>query len=121
MLGLVVIFILAAPLLASSIRLELPRAASAQPGVAASAISVVLDKAGEVFVNDAPVAADARMRWPSASKTWPHSSPTPNCSCAPTPPCPMAAWSRSSAWRRLRGWRASALRRSPNIHEKDSL
>ena len=59
MLVLVVIFILAAPLLASSIRLELPRAASAQPGVAASAISVVLDKAGEVFVNDAPVAADA--------------------------------------------------------------
>jgi len=59
MLVLVVIFILAAPLLASSIRLELPRAASAQPGLAASAISVVLDKAGEVFVNDAPVAADA--------------------------------------------------------------
>ena len=59
MLVLVVIFILAAPLLASSIRLDLPRAASAQPGVAASAITVVLDKAGGVFVNDAPVAADA--------------------------------------------------------------
>jgi len=59
MLVLVVIFILAAPLLASSIRLDLPHAASAQPGVAASAITVVLDKAGGVFVNDAPVAADA--------------------------------------------------------------
>jgi len=59
MLVLVVVFILAAPLLASSIRLELPRAASAQPGVAAPAISVVLDRAGQVLVNDAPVAADA--------------------------------------------------------------
>ncbi|MBZ0226085.1 MAG: biopolymer transporter ExbD [Comamonas sp.] len=59
MLVLVVIFILAAPLLASSIRLDLPRVASAQPGVASSAITVVLDRAGEVFVNDVPVAADA--------------------------------------------------------------
>jgi biopolymer transport protein TolR len=58
MLVLVVVFILAAPLLASSIRLELPRAASTQPGVAASAISVVLDRTGQVLVNDAPVAAD---------------------------------------------------------------
>ncbi|MCZ2103818.1 MAG: biopolymer transporter ExbD [Burkholderiales bacterium] len=58
MLVLVVIFILAAPLLASSVRLELPKAASAQPGPAASAITVVLDKAGEMFVNGEPLASD---------------------------------------------------------------
>ncbi|OJU89780.1 MAG: biopolymer transporter ExbD [Burkholderiales bacterium 66-5] len=59
MLVLVVIFILAAPLLASGIRLDLPHAASAQPGASASAITVVLDRAGGVFVDDAPIAADA--------------------------------------------------------------
>lgn len=56
MLVLVVIFILTAPLLASSIRLELPRTDGAVSGAAApEAITLVLDKTGQVFLNDAPV------------------------------------------------------------------
>jgi biopolymer transport protein TolR len=55
MLVLVVIFIITAPLLASSIRLDLPRAEGAQPGDAPRFVTVVLDKAGQVFVNDKPV------------------------------------------------------------------
>ena len=56
MLVLVVIFILTAPLLASSIRLKLPRTDGAV-SVAATpeAITLVLDKTGQVFLNDAPV------------------------------------------------------------------
>ncbi len=56
MLVLVVIFILTAPLLASSIRLDLPRTDGAAPGAAApEAVTLVLDKTGQVFLNDAPV------------------------------------------------------------------
>lgn len=55
MLVLVVIFILAAPLLASTIRLDLPSALGARPGVPSSALVVVLDRSGQVFVQDQPV------------------------------------------------------------------
>ena len=54
MLVLVVILIITAPLLASSIRLDLPKADGAQPGDAPRFVTVVLDKAGQVFVNDKP-------------------------------------------------------------------
>ena len=59
MLVLVVIFILTAPLLASSIRLELPRAAGTAPGAAANAVVLVVDAAGQAFVDDEPVAPAA--------------------------------------------------------------
>jgi len=56
MLVLVVIFIVTAPLLASSIRLDLPRAAAAQPGAAAApAVSVTLDRAGQLFLDEQPL------------------------------------------------------------------
>jgi biopolymer transport protein TolR len=55
MLVLVVIFIITAPLLASSIRLDLPKAEGTQPGDAPRFVTVVLDKAGKVFLNDKPV------------------------------------------------------------------
>jgi biopolymer transport protein TolR len=55
MLVLVVIFIITAPLLASSIRLDLPKADGTQPGDATRFVMVVLDKAGQAFVNDKPV------------------------------------------------------------------
>ena len=54
MLVLVVILIITAPLLASSIRLDLPKADGTQPGDAPRFVTVVLDKAGQVFVNDKP-------------------------------------------------------------------
>jgi len=55
MLVLVVIFIITAPLLASSIRLDLPKAEGTQPGAAPRFVTVVLDPAGQVFLNDSPV------------------------------------------------------------------
>ncbi len=55
MLVLVVIFIITAPLLASSIRLDLPKAEGTQAGDAPRFVSVVVDKAGQVFLNDKPV------------------------------------------------------------------
>jgi biopolymer transport protein TolR len=55
MLVLVVIFIITAPLLASSIRLDLPRAEGTQPGDAPKFLTLVVDKAGQSFLNDQPV------------------------------------------------------------------
>ncbi|MDB5965052.1 MAG: uncharacterized protein JWQ72_1552 [Polaromonas sp.] len=55
MLVLLVIFILTAPLLASSIKLDLPKTDAARPGEAPKFVTVVVDKAGQVFLNDQPV------------------------------------------------------------------
>ncbi|HRO81777.1 MAG TPA: biopolymer transporter ExbD, partial [Alicycliphilus denitrificans] len=59
MLVLVVIFILTAPLLANSIRLELPRAQGTQPGAAPQSVTVSLDKAGQAFLDGEALAQDA--------------------------------------------------------------
>ena len=56
MLVLVVILIITAPLLASSIRLDLPKAEGTQPGDAPRFVTLVVDKAGKVFLNDKPLA-----------------------------------------------------------------
>ena len=58
MLVLVVIFIITAPLLASSIRLDLPKAEGTQAGDAPKFVTVVVDKAGQVFLHDKPVSAE---------------------------------------------------------------
>jgi biopolymer transport protein TolR len=55
MLVLVVIFLITAPLLGSSIRLDLPSAASAKPAEAAASVTVVLDAQGRSFVDDQPL------------------------------------------------------------------
>ena len=56
MLVLVVIFILAAPLLASSIRLDLPQTRQSHPGATATgALVLSLDAAGTVFFDEKPV------------------------------------------------------------------
>ncbi len=55
MLVLVVIFIITAPLLASSIKLDLPKTEAAKPNDAPRFILLVLDQAGQAFVNDQPV------------------------------------------------------------------
>lgn len=57
MLVLVVIFILTAPLLVSSIHVDLPRASGTAAGDAAPALSVAIDHAGQIFINDQPVGA----------------------------------------------------------------
>jgi biopolymer transport protein TolR len=52
MLVLVVIFIITAPLLASSIRLDLPRTDAAKPNDAPKFVTLVVDKSGQAFLND---------------------------------------------------------------------
>ena len=52
MLVLVVIFILTAPLLASSVRLDLPRTDAAKPQEAVRFVQVAMDKAGQIYLND---------------------------------------------------------------------
>jgi biopolymer transport protein TolR len=54
MLVLLVIFILTAPLLTSAIRLELPQSKAAQAGEAPEALTLSLNPAGALFVNDKP-------------------------------------------------------------------
>jgi biopolymer transport protein TolR len=55
MLVLVVIFIITAPLLASSIRLDLPRTDAAKPSDTPKFVTVILDKGGRTFLDDKPV------------------------------------------------------------------
>ena len=55
MLVLVVIFIITAPLLASSIRLDLPKTDAAKPGDPPKFVTVAVDKSGQAFFEDKPV------------------------------------------------------------------
>ncbi len=58
MLVLVVIFIITAPLLASTIPLSLPRTDAAQPADAPKFVTLVVDKAGQAFLNDKALTQD---------------------------------------------------------------
>lgn len=51
MLVLLVIFILTAPLLTSAIRLDLPQTPAARPSESAHKLSLVVDKAGDVYLD----------------------------------------------------------------------
>ena len=55
MLVLVVIFIITAPLLASSIRLDLPNTDAGQPSDAPKFVTVAMDRGGQVYFNDQAV------------------------------------------------------------------
>ena len=55
MLVLVVIFIITAPLLASSIKLELPKTDAAKPNEAPKFVLLVVDKSGQAFLNEKPL------------------------------------------------------------------
>ena len=64
MLVLLVIFMLTAPLLTSAVRLELPQAPTppSAPGPTPVVLNVALDAQGQLYLNDAPVQADALAR-----------------------------------------------------------
>ena len=69
MLVLVVIFIVTAPLLASSIRLNLPASAAAKPGQAPAAVAISLDAQGGLFLDDQPVTpAELASRFSQAAR-----------------------------------------------------
>jgi biopolymer transport protein TolR len=55
MLVLVVILIITAPLLASSIKLDLPRTEAAKAGDAPRFVALVVDKSGQTFLDDKPI------------------------------------------------------------------
>lgn len=58
MLVLVVIFILTAPLLASAIRLDLPRTEAAASPAGASHVTLAIDPAGRTFLDDRPMSLE---------------------------------------------------------------
>ena len=58
MLVLVVIFILTAPLLTSAIKLDLPQSAAAKPAQASRALTLVVDRAGQIFLADQPITSE---------------------------------------------------------------
>lgn len=62
MLVLVVIFIITAPLLASSIKLDLPKTDAAKAGDAPKSVTVVMDAAGQTYLKDQAVALDELAR-----------------------------------------------------------
>lgn len=59
MLVLVVIFIITAPLLASSIKLDLPKTDAAKASDAPKFVTVVVDKTAQIFLNDKPINLNA--------------------------------------------------------------
>jgi len=59
MLVLVVIFILTAPLLVSAVKVDLPKAEAAPAADAPKFVALTLDKAGQVFVADQVMGAEA--------------------------------------------------------------
>jgi biopolymer transport protein TolR len=100
MLVLLVIFIITAPLMASSIKLDLPQTDAGQPNDTPKFVSLSVDASGKVFLNDKPVTDEelaVQLEKP------PRTARTPKCSCAPTRPCPTARWWRSWASRTRRG------------------
>ncbi len=70
MLVLLVIFMITAPLMVSKVKVDLPKAAGAESQQVPASISVVVDKAGQVFLDDQPydMAALARRLQDAAVK-----------------------------------------------------
>jgi len=62
MLVLLVIFIITAPLLASSVKLDLPKTDGAKPNDVPRFITIVMDAKGQAYVKDTPVSLDGLAR-----------------------------------------------------------
>ena len=58
MLVLLVIFIITAPLMSSSLKLDLPKTSAAQSGTAPLYVTVAVDASGQLFWGDAPVTSE---------------------------------------------------------------
>ena len=58
MLVLLVIFIITAPLMSSSLRLDLPKSEAATPSVAPSVVALGIDAQGRLFLGDQPATVD---------------------------------------------------------------
>ena len=62
MLVLLVIFIITAPLMSSSLKLDLPKAEGARPSDAPLFIAVAIDAQGQLFVGDEAVSAEVLLQ-----------------------------------------------------------
>ncbi|MHB1250272.1 MAG: ExbD/TolR family protein [Polaromonas sp.] len=62
MLVLVVIFIITAPLMGSAIRLDLPKTDAARAINVPAFVTLVVDKSGQIFLNDKPMKLDELTR-----------------------------------------------------------
>jgi len=62
MLVLLVIFIITAPLMSASLRLDLPKTAGASASTAVQFVTVAVDAQGQLYWGDAPVAEDELNR-----------------------------------------------------------
>jgi biopolymer transport protein TolR len=72
MLVLLVIFMVTAPLMTSSLKLDLPQAQGAQPTDTPAFVGIAVDAGGQLFFGDEPLADDAfRARIRSAARTNP--------------------------------------------------
>jgi biopolymer transport protein TolR len=72
MLVLLVIFIIAAPLMSSSLKLELPKTEAAAPGSAPAFIAIALDAQGRLFIGELPASeADVAQDEPPAAHRYP--------------------------------------------------
>jgi len=69
MLVLLVIFMIAAPLMTSSLKLDLPSAEGGQASEAAAFVAVAINPAGQLYVGDEPLSDEAfRTRIRSAAR-----------------------------------------------------
>ena len=62
MLVLLVIFMITAPLMTSSLKLDLPKTEGARPSEAPQFIALAIDAQGRMFVGDEPVTAEALLQ-----------------------------------------------------------
>ena len=99
MLVLLVIFIITAPLMTSSLKLDLPKTDAAQPSDTPLFITVALDRDGRYFYGDEAVDAAPS---PPASVPPRSAMPRPRSSCAPTRRCRTDVSPSSSASSRRR-------------------
>ena len=76
MLVLLVIFIVAAPLMASSLQLDLPSTEGAKPTQAVQTLAIAIDAEGQVFLADEALsAADWKVRVTAAVKSAAQANP----------------------------------------------
>ena len=88
MLVLLVIFMITAPLMTSSLKLDLPRTDAAQPSDTPQFITVALDRDGRYF---SATKRSTPRRSRRASPPRRRRIRRPKCSCAPTRRCRTAA------------------------------
>ena len=89
MLVLLVIFMIAAPLMSNSLRLDLPKSEAATPGDTPQFIALAVAPDGSLYLgkksSTPPPCNNASRPWAPAGPSW-------RCSCAPIRPRPTARW-----------------------------